>query len=122
MVPRGELLVLRCDHCGYLNHPPDVSCARCGAVGFEPVRVSGRGTIYSFTVVRQAFSPVFVAEVPYVISMVELDEQPGLVMIANIVESSPDALEIGMPVEVTFEDRGEYVLPQFRLASPVGNG
>lgn len=110
----GTLLVLRCMVCSYLSHPPDVACARCGAVELEPTPVSGYGSVYSFTVVRQAFDPAFLREVPYVVALVELDEQPGLRVLANLVDVALDAVEIGMRVAVAFEDRGDQVVPQFR--------
>jgi uncharacterized protein len=70
--------------------------------------------VYSFTIVRQAFDPAFLPEVPYVVALVELDEQPGLLLLANIVDTDIDAVEIGLRVEVTFEDRDGHVVPQFR--------
>jgi hypothetical protein len=115
----GELLVLRCAACGYLSHPPDVSCARCGAPALDPATMSGLGSVYSFTIVRQTFDPAFLPEVPYVVALVELDEQPGLVLLANIVEVAPDRVEIGMRVEVTFENRGDHVVAQFRPSERV---
>ena len=110
----GTLLVLRCEACGYLSHPPDVACARCGAAALDPAPMSGFGTVYSFTIVRQAFDPAFLAEVPYVVALVELDEQPGLLVLANVVDTDIDAVDIGLRVEVTFEDRDGHVVPQFR--------
>jgi uncharacterized OB-fold protein len=109
-----RLLVQRCSACGYLSHPPDVACTRCGALELEPVPVSGRGTVYSFAIVRQAFDPAFVPDVPYAVALVELDDQSGLRMLANVVGVAPDAIEIGMRVEVAFEHRGDHVVPQFR--------
>lgn len=110
----GTLLVQRCAACGFLSHPPDVACTRCGALVLDPTPMSGLGTVYSFTIVRQAFDPAFLSEIPYAVALVELDEQPGLVVLANIVGIAPDAVEIGMRVEVTFEDRGDHTVPQFR--------
>jgi uncharacterized OB-fold protein len=110
----GTLLVLRCEACSYLSHPPDVACARCGAAVLDPVPMSGFGTVYSFTIVRQAFDPAFLPEVPYVVALVELDEQPGLLLLANIVDTEVDAVAVGLRVEVTFEDRDGYTVPQFR--------
>ena len=110
----GTLLVLRCEACGYLSHPPDVACARCGAAALDPAPMSGFGTVYSFTIVRQAFDPAFLPEIPYVVALVELDEQPGLLLLANIVDTDIDAVDIGLRVEVTFEERDGYAVPQFR--------
>jgi uncharacterized OB-fold protein len=110
----GTLLVLRCEACSYLSHPPDVACARCGAAALDPVPMSGFGTVYSFTIVRQAFDPAFLPEIPYVVALVELDEQPGLLLLANIIDTDTDSVEIGLRVEVTFEDRDGHVVPQCR--------
>ena len=110
----GTLLVLRCEACGYLSHPPDVACARCGAAALDPAPMSGFGTVYSFTIVRQAFDPAFLPEIPYVVALVELDEQPGLLLLANIVDTDIDAVDIGLRVEVTFEERDGHAVPQFR--------
>jgi uncharacterized OB-fold protein len=110
----GALLVLRCEACGYLSHPPDVACARCGAAALDPVPMSGFGTVYSFTIVRQAFDAAFLPEIPYVVALVELDEQPGLLLLANIIDTDVDEVDIGLRVEVTFEEREGHVVPQFR--------
>lgn len=110
---RGELAVARCVPYGHLNYPPDVSCAFCGARELEPRVVSGRGSVYSFTVVRPAFDPAFAADVPYVVALVELDEQPGLTMLTNLVDVDPEQVAIGDPVHVVFEARGDQQIPQF---------
>lgn len=110
----GELRVLRCAPRAHLSHPPEVSCPECGSTDLEPVTISGRGSVYSFAIVRQAFDPAFLPELPYVVALVELDEQPGLRVLSNIVECDIDAVEIGMPVEVTFDVRDGTVVPQFR--------
>jgi len=79
--------------------------------------LSGRGTLFSFAVVERAFHPGFVAHLPYVVAMVELVEQPGLRLLTNVVEADPRHLEVGMELEVVFEEREHATLPQFR---PVG--
>jgi uncharacterized OB-fold protein len=110
----GTLLVNRCADCGYFSHPPDVSCQRCASTALEPTPVSGLGTVYSFTIVRQAFDPAFLPEVPYLVALVELDEQPGLLLLANVVDVDIETVEIGDRVEVTFEARDGQPVPQFR--------
>jgi len=112
---RGELAVAACLPHGHLNFPPDISCAVCGARDLEPRTVSGRGRVYSFTVVRQAFDTSFAPDVPYVIALVELDEQPGLTILTNLVDVDPESVAIGDRVRVTFEDRDGERLPQFIL-------
>ena len=73
--------------------------------------VSGRGTVYSFTINRQKWSPDL--EVPYVIAVVELEEQHGLRLLTNIVDCPVEEVAIGTPVEVSFEERGAAFLPMF---------
>ncbi len=108
-----RLAVLRCDACGTYVHWPQVGCWACGSERLAPTELSGRGTVYSFTVVHHVFNPAFAADVPYNLAIVELEEQPGLRMLAN-VQCPNEAIRAGMPVEVTFEEREGYTLPQFR--------
>jgi uncharacterized OB-fold protein len=107
----GELLITRCTACGYWVHPPSPRCPQCLSDAVEPQPVSGRATVYSFTINRQAWAPDL--EVPFVIAIVELDEQPGLRLMTNIVHCAPEDVEIGMPVEVAFVERGEAFVPVF---------
>jgi len=107
----GELLIARCANCGYYVHPPSPRCPKCLSAEVEPQPVSGRGTVYSYTINRQAW--VAGLEVPFVIAIVELDEQPGLRLMTNVVDCPPDEVEIGMPVEVAFVERGEAFIPVF---------
>jgi len=111
----GALLLQRCRACGWYLHPPDPTCPRCLSDGFDHVAASGRGTIFAFTIARQAFHQSFADHVPYVLALVELEEQAGLRVLSNIIESDHAALADGAPVELTFEARGQWKLPQFRL-------
>jgi len=79
----------------------------------EWVEVQGKGTIYSFTVVHHAYSPAYEGELPYVVAIVELEE--GVSVVSNIVGCKPEQVEIGMHVELTFEDvTQEFTLHKFR--------
>jgi uncharacterized OB-fold protein len=111
----GELLIIRCTSCGYWIHPPTPRCPHCLTDAVEPQAVSGRGTVYSYTINRQAWVPGL--EVPFVIAMVELDEQPGLRLMTNIVDCPTEEVEIGMPVEVAFVERGEAFIPVFHTVA-----
>lgn len=110
----GELRIARCTDCGYYIHPPSPRCPRCLGDDVEPVPVGGRGRVYTYTVNRRAWSPGL--EVPYVIAIVELDEQPDLRLMTNIVGCEPDQVVIGMPVQVEFREQGEVYAPVFRPA------
>jgi uncharacterized OB-fold protein len=111
-----RLVVQRCGSCGYYNHPPRPYCDACTAqeMRFEPV--SGRGTVFSFTVMHQRDVAGFEDEAPFINVVVELAEQPRLLMVSNLALSERAKVKIGEPVEVYFEDRGEgIVIPQFRI-------
>jgi uncharacterized protein len=109
----GRLVMQRCSDCRHWQHPPGPICRRCysTAVGFEPV--SGRGRVYTYTVTHHRVVSGF-DDVPYAIALVELDEQMGLRMLANLPGVPLDSIQVGMAVEVLFEtlpDGGR--LPQF---------
>lgn len=120
---RGELLINRCHACGHFFHPPGPACWRCRSTDVAPEPVSGRATVAAYTVNRQPWIPGL--EPPYIVAMVELADEPDIRLITNIVGVSPDAICVGMPVEVFFEDwtdaSGEedsrVWLPLFRPAS-----
>jgi 3-oxo-4,17-pregnadiene-20-carboxyl-CoA hydratase alpha subunit len=113
---RGELLIQRCTSCGTLRHPPGPGCATCGSLDWDTVRSSGRGTVYSYAV--HHYPPIPGFPVPNLVGLIELEE--GVRVVANVTGIEPDVVEIGMPVEVYFEDFDGVVLPQFR--PPGGSG
>ena len=80
---------------------------------------AGTGTVYTFTVVRQAFIPSLADKLPYVVVAVDLDGgRRGPASVSNLVDVDPDEVAIGMPVEVVWEDMGpELALPRFRPAA-----
>ena len=75
--------------------------------------LSGRGRVFSFVVYRRTYHPAMPA--PYVVALVELDEGPRL--ISNIVGCAPEDVAIDMPVEVCFEEAGDFRLPRFAPAN-----
>lgn len=108
----GELRFLRCQACGYWLHPPGPRCPECLSKDLVPEPTSGRATVHTFTINHQAWMPG--PDLPYVIAIVELPEQDGLRLTTNIVDAAPDAVEIGMPVEVIFEHHDDVWIPLFR--------
>jgi uncharacterized OB-fold protein len=113
-----ELRILRCEDCQWFIHYPEPACPRCQSSRVVPVRVSGRGLVYSYTVTHHKGAPGFQNDVPFVVALVELEEQAGLRIIANIRGYTPADVRIGMPVEVIFEDAGSGItLPQFSVRS-----
>jgi uncharacterized OB-fold protein len=110
-----RLVIQRCG-CGYYNHPPRKVCDACLSQDLKFVAVSGRGKIYTFTVMHQRDVAGFESEAPFVNIVVELDEQPMLLMVSNLRGAERDRVRVGAPVEVHFEARdGDVVIPQFRL-------
>jgi len=108
----GRLEITRCRACGWYIHPPRPICPRCQAREVSWEAVSGRATLVSYTVNHQRWMPGM--EVPYTIGLVELVEQADLRLTTNLVGCAPDAVEIGMPVRVTFREvSDEIALPLF---------
>ena len=110
----GVLRFLRCPDCDLLVHPPVPFCARCGGTP-TPAAVSGRATVYSFTVNHQPWDGT---TDPYVIGLVAIDEQPDVRLTTNIVGCDVDDVRIGMPVQVVFADHDPIYLPLFRPVTP----
>lgn len=111
---RGALAIQRCLDCEYYNHPPRETCDAClsPALVFQPV--SGRGTVWSFSTMHQRSVAGFEESVPYLTALVELDEQPMLLLVTNLPSVAPDRVAIGQRVRVTFESLGDDLsLPQF---------
>ena len=112
----GVLVLPKCNRCQHIFWYPRAHCPSCGSDALEWVRSSGRGTVYTFTVVRLSNDPFFKTRVPYVVGMVELQEGPKLM--SNIVECAIEDVHIGMPVSVLFEGVGEGIaIPLFRPAA-----
>lgn len=74
--------------------------------------------VFASTAVRQAFDRAFLDAVPFVVALVELDEQPGVRVLANILDVPPEPVTIGTPVEAVFERHDGWSLPQFRVMAP----
>jgi uncharacterized OB-fold protein len=98
----GELLISNCRGCGHFFHPPGPACWRCRSMDVAPQPVSGLATVAAYTVNRQNWIPGF--EPPYVVATVELDDEPDVRLITNVVQVPVDEVRVGMRVEVFFED------------------
>lgn len=95
---QGALRLQRCQSCGRHWFYPRACCPHCLESRYDWVTASGHGSVYSFTVIRRGSSPAFTP--PYVLALVELQE--GVRLLSQIVECSPDAVSVGMPVRATF--------------------
>lgn len=105
---RGELRIQRCTACGKHQHYPRVLCSHCGSDAVEWVTASGRGTVYSYTVIRQNGVPVFKDRQPFVVALVDLDED-GARMIASMPTVDPSDARIGMRVAAEFRPVSDTV-------------
>ena len=113
---KHELLLQRCVQCGEAQFYPRILCTKCMSENLDWVKASGRGRVLTFTIVRRAVSEAYVADVPYVVALVRLDEGP--VMMSNVVQCNPETVIVGSRVEVLFEDWSDEVsIPQFRPVS-----
>ncbi len=107
-----RLVVQRCDSCARSQHYPRALCVACAGSQLSFVEATGRGTVYSFTVVHRAPSAEFAP--PYVVALVRLDEGP--LLLTRIV--GPDAsVACDMAVELRWEPLGDgRHLPVFAVA------
>jgi uncharacterized OB-fold protein len=110
----GRLHILRCGACGLWIHPFAARCRRCRSAELAPEAVSGRGTVVGFTVNHQSWIPG--VEVPYVVAIVELEEQSDLRLMTNLPRTPIGEVRVGLPVKVFFEEIGRIWLPQFEAA------
>ncbi|PKN44219.1 MAG: hypothetical protein CVU59_12210 [Deltaproteobacteria bacterium HGW-Deltaproteobacteria-17] len=110
---QGRLLIQKCESCGQHIFYPRLSCPSCFSEKLDWVEASGRGSIYSYTVVHNNAPSAFAADIPYVVAVIRLEE--GVQMLSNIVECDHEKLVCDMPVEVVFETLDEeFTLPKFR--------
>jgi uncharacterized OB-fold protein len=111
----GELRLLRCQDCGLYVHPPIPVCPRCRSKRLSPEAVSGKATLATYSVNHQPWMPG--PELPYVVAIVEVVEQPSVRLTTNLVNCAHDDISIGMPLRVTFEHHadpdGDVWIPLF---------
>ena len=105
---QGKLLVKRCTACGESHHYPRAICPFCGSDKTEWKEASGRGVIYSWSVLRRA-------QPPYALAYVTLAEGPT--MMTNIVDCDLDKIAIGQQVKVVFKPTDGAPLPFFTPVS-----
>ncbi len=111
-----ELKLQKCNRCGKIWAPPSPLCPACWSRKFTWTRLSGRGRVSSWVVFHQSYFHSFKSDLPYNVAEVELDEGPRL--LTNLVDIGNDAIRIGSPVEVVFDDVTEDVtLAKFKPRS-----
>ena len=109
---KHELIIQKCNDCGKYQFYPRTQCSHCLSENIKWVKASGKGKLYSYTIAYRG-SPVFSANGPYNIAMIEIEE--GVRMPSSIVECKNEDLKCDMKVEVVFKDDGpEYAIPYFK--------
>jgi len=112
---RGELLYQRCPACDHAQFYPRGLCTACGATP-EWATASGRGEVYTFTIVRQNHARAFRDELPYAVAMIALEE--GVQMMGRVTDCALDEIRVGMPVEAYALEVAEGIgLPFWRPRS-----
>jgi uncharacterized OB-fold protein len=110
---RGELLLQRCAACGRFRHYPRPTCPACLAREHRWERASGRGTVFTWTIVRGPTLPAFQAKLPYNVVDVLLEE--GVHFVSEVLDCPPEAIRADMPVEAVFVPASEEItLVKFR--------
>jgi uncharacterized OB-fold protein len=110
-----RLVVQRCTACGHTRLPPAPICPECRATDADWQELSGRGEIYTYTIVHR---PIAAGQpLPCVIAVIALEGSGGLRLMSNVVGAKPEEIAIGLPVELVWEDMSpDLAIPRFRLA------
>lgn len=110
---KGDLILQKCVDCNRFIFYPRIYCPHCHSAALTWEKASGKGKVYTYTVVLSNSHSSFLADIPFVIAIVKLDE--GVQMLSNIVDCRPEDAACDMPVEVVFEKlNDEFTLPKFK--------
>ena len=110
---RHEMQLQKCNQCQKFYFPPGPVCPHCFSNDVKWEKVSGKGEVYSFVIVRRSPGPEWESSVPYVMADIELPE--GVRLISNVVGCQPEDVKIGMKVQVTYDDVTEEIsLPKYQ--------
>jgi uncharacterized OB-fold protein len=112
---RHELRIQRCARCARARFAPRPACPWCGSLRFAWFTATGRGRVFSWTVVHRPTLPAFEDLLPYAAALVQLDEGPF--MVGQLRGCDPHDVRIGTRVRVEFDDvTAECSLPHWRIA------
>jgi uncharacterized OB-fold protein len=110
-----RLVVQRCSSCEHTRLPPAPVCSECRSTDSDWLEVPGRGEVYTYTIVHRPIAAG--QELPYVIAVIALEAAGGVRLISNVVDVDPHRVEIGMPVDLVWEDMSaDLAIPRFRPA------
>jgi hypothetical protein len=112
---RQRLSFQACSDCEVPRHPPTPVCAHCHSLRSKWVPVSGRGEVYTFTVVHHASHPAVKDKLPYVGALITFDDLPGVRLVSNVTHCDPADVRIGMKLDLWWDDiGGDQHVPRFR--------
>lgn len=110
---RHELMMQRCRSGDHLFFYPREYCPVCLSEDLEWVTLTGKGRVYSYTIVHRPANPRFESRVPYVYAVIQLDEGPR--MISNVVECDVEDVRVDMSVTAHYDDvTDEVTLVKFK--------
>ncbi len=107
-----KLMGTRCTAGRELYLPPRPICPSRHGDAMDWVEFSGQGTLAAFTIVYIGTSAMIAAgydrKNPYCVGVVDLVEGPKIsAQILGVDALHPESIKIGMPLKMTFVDRGE---------------
>jgi uncharacterized OB-fold protein len=104
---RGELHLQRCADCGRFRHYPRPACPHCLSRRSRWERASGRGTVFTWTIVRGPTLPAFADKLPYNVVDVLLEE--GVHFVSEVLDCAPEEVRAGMAVEAAFVELDDEI-------------
>ncbi|MBE7517813.1 MAG: OB-fold domain-containing protein [Thermoflexaceae bacterium] len=111
---QGRLMLMKCLTCGTVRLPSRRHCDRCLSQESEWVAASGRGTVRTFGIMHQRYHAAFANDIPYNVTVVELEEGPRLP--TNLIGIANGEIRVGMEVVVDWEHHDDVTIPRFRPA------
>lgn len=111
-----EMTLQKCNSCGHYAHPPGPSCAKCGSqdLTWEQLGSDVKASVYSYIISYRPFLPGFQDDLPLIIAQAELEKAPEVKMMCNILDCKTEAVHVGMPVKMIWQDITEdRALPQW---------
>ena len=111
---RHALVAPQCGRCGSWRMPPTPFCPACQSQAIHWRTLSGRGIVYSYTIVERGLVPGMEEHLPYVPAIIELEGAGGVRLISNVVDVEVSSIQVGMAVQVVWDDQANGVsLPRF---------
>ena len=111
-----ELRYQQCKQCNTVVFYPRRHCTGCTSGELEWKVASGKGTVYTYSVVRQSYHPFFRQKIPYAVAWIDLDEGPRLLSNVVGIDDPLTQVKIGMKVQVEWEAHEDLSIPLFKPA------